>query len=116
MKGRRCSRVVLVVLLAGIGLFAVGAAVAADKQTLTGEVSDSTCTTQHMRPGAADCTRFCVAHGGKYMLIVGDKFYSLNTSDKALLAKLNKQAGQRATVTGEVNGVGVDVASVEAAK
>lgn len=111
-----CIRFLLVALLAGIGLFAVRGAVAGDKQTLTGEVSDSTCATQHMRPGPADCTRFCVAHGGKYMLIVGDKLYSMNTDDKALLSKFDKEAGQRVTVTGEVNGVGVNVASVEAAK
>jgi hypothetical protein len=112
----RCLRIALVAVFAGFGLWAVSGAEAGDKQTLTGELSDSTCSTQHMRPGPAECTRFCVAHGGKYMLIVGDKFYSLNTSDKALLSTLDKQAGQRVTVTGEVNGVGVDVATVVAAK
>jgi hypothetical protein len=53
-----------------------------------------------------------VGHGSKYLLVVGDKLYSLNTSDNALLAVLDQQAGKKATVTGTVNGVGVEVSSV----
>lgn len=97
-------------------LFASGFVSAADKQTLTGTVSDSMCNTQHMGGTPAECTRNCVGHGAKYTLIVGDKIYALNTTDKALLAVLDKEAGNNVTVTGSVNGVGVEVSSVVPAK
>jgi hypothetical protein len=97
-------------------VFASGPAKAADQQTLTGVVSDSMCGAQHMEADAAKCTRTCVGNGAKYLLVVGEKAYSLNTSDKALLGVLNEQAGKNVTVTGTVNGVAVDVSSVVPAK
>jgi hypothetical protein len=86
------------------------------KQTLTGEVSDAMCGRKHMEDPAADCTRTCVQHGSKYSLVVGDKIYILETSDKAALALLDTQAGKKATVTGSVNGDSIEVSSVVAAK
>ncbi|MGA2744189.1 MAG: hypothetical protein ABSE44_05775 [Candidatus Sulfotelmatobacter sp.] len=94
------------------------AALAAGKQTLTGEVGDAMCGSKHM-PGegtAAECTRSCVAHGSKYALVVGDKIYTLNASDKAVLALLDQQAGKKATVTGTVTGTDIDVTQAVAAK
>ena len=112
-----CKRATYILASAILGILVyAGSAVAADKQTLTGEVSDAMCGAQHMQGTAAECTRACVGHGSKYLLVVGDKLYSLNTSDKALLAVLNQQAGNKVTVTGVVNGVGVDVSSVVPAK
>lgn len=104
-------------LAAAFGILTLlGAAAAADKQTLTGEVSDSMCGTQHSMGPAVECTRACAKRGSKYLLVVGDKLYSLNTDDKTLLAVLDQQAGKKATVTGTVNGVGVAVSSVVPAK
>jgi hypothetical protein len=112
-----CRRATFILVLAIFAvLFPSGLAAAADKQTLTGVVSDAMCGTQHMQGTPADCTRACVGHGAKYTLVVGDKIYSLNTTDKALLAVLSQQAGKNATVSGTVNGVGVEVSSVAPAK
>jgi hypothetical protein len=86
------------------------------KQTLTGEVSDAMCGRKHMEDPAADCTRACVQHGSKYSLVVGEKIYILETSDKAALALLDQQAGKKATVTGAVNGDSIELSSVIAAK
>jgi hypothetical protein len=55
-----------------------------------------------------------VAHGSKFALVIGDKIYSLDTADKAVLATLDKQAGKTATVTGTVNGDTIEVSSVAA--
>ncbi len=111
------NRAILHLTLAALLLlFVSGFGAASEKQTLTGTVSDSMCNTQHMGGTPADCTRNCVGHGAKYTLIVGDKVYALNTTDKSLLAVLDNQAGKNVTVTGSVNGVGVDVSSVVAAK
>jgi hypothetical protein len=89
-------------------------ALAAKKQTFTGEVGDAMCGKQHMEGTPTECTRSCVSKGSKYALVVGDKVYILNTTDKAALATLDQQAGKTATVTGTLNSDTIDVSSVSA--
>jgi hypothetical protein len=87
-----------------------------EKQTLTGVVSDSMCGAKHMMEGsAADCTHACVGKGSKYALVVGDKVYTLDSSDQKILDELNKLAGEKAKVTGTVTGESVEVNSVSGA-
>jgi hypothetical protein len=114
MKANRIAAAVLgMQMLTGLG--AIPAMAAGKSQTLTGEVSDAMCGAKHEMPGkAADCTRACVKHGSKYALVVGDKVYTLETSDKAALGKLNDLAGAKAKVTGEVDGATITVKSVAA--
>jgi hypothetical protein len=96
-----------------VGLAAVPALAAGKSETLTGEVSDAMCGAKHeMKGKAAECTRVCMQHGSKYALVVGDKVYTLETSDKAALDKLNDLAGAKAKVTGEVDGTTIAVKSV----
>ena len=83
-------------------------------QLLTGEVSDAMCGAKHEMPGkASDCTRSCVKHGSKYALVVGDKVYTLETTDPAALDLLDKLAGTRARVTGDVDGTTITVKKVQ---
>ena len=90
---------------------------AAKAQTYTGLVSDAMCGKKHMMEGdPAACLRACVQKGSKYALVVGDKVYTLDTDDKAVLASLDKLANQKATVNGEANGDEIAVKSVSAAK
>ena len=123
MKLNRIAAAVLgTQMLAGLvlaGLTTVVAAVpalaAGKSQTLTGEVTDAMCGAKHEMPGdAANCTRGCVKHGSKYALVVGDKVYTLETSDKAALDKLNDLAGAKAKITGEIDGTTINVKSVAA--
>ena len=86
----------------------------AGKQTFTGEVGDAMCGRKHMEGTAAECTRTCVGQGSKYALVVGDKIYVLDTTDKTALATLNQQAGKNASVTGTLNGDTIEVSSVVA--
>jgi hypothetical protein len=80
------------------------------QQTLTGIVGDAMCGAKHMMPGdAASCTRACIKQGSKYVLVVGDKVYTLSGHSE----ELDKLAGQQATVTGKVNGEDVEVSSVK---
>jgi hypothetical protein len=116
MKGGRQRLILIAVLGIAVHLFVAGPAAAAGKQTLTGEVGDAMCGKKHMEGTAADCTRTCVSHGSKYALVVGDKIYTLESSDKAVLSVLDQQAGKNATVTGTVNGASVEVSSAVAAK
>jgi hypothetical protein len=111
------QRSILIVALVGAAIVCVrDAAMAAGRQTLTGEVGDAMCGTKHMEGTPAECTRTCVSHGSKYALVVGDKIYALNTSDKTVLALLDQQAGKKATVTGTINGTEIDVSKAVAAK
>ena len=98
-------------------VLAFSSAFAADKaDTFTGQVSDAMCGAKHAMGGSdADCTRACVKKGSNYALVVGDKVYTLNTTDKAALDQLNKLAGENAKVTGTVKGDSVDVKSVSGA-
>jgi len=115
MKVNRIATAVLGMQML-VGLAAVPALAAGKSQTLTGEVSDAMCGAKHEEmPGKpAECTRVCVKHGANYALVVGDKVYILETSDKAALDKLNDLAGAKAKVTGEVDGTTIAVKSVSA--
>jgi len=89
---------------------------AAGGKTFTGTVSDAMCGAKHAMAGDdAGCTRECVAKGSKYALVVGDKVYTLDTSDKTALATLDKQAGAKVTVTGTEKDNMITVSSVKAA-
>src|ERR1700735_5463762 len=103
-RGSRWFQAVTAIIFSAT-LFASLFAFAAGKQTFTGEVGDAMCGRQHMEGTPAECTRTCVGKGSKFALVVGgDKIYILDTTDKAALATLDKQAGKNATVTGVLNG------------
>ncbi len=98
-------------------LLATAALAGGKAQSFTGTVSDAMCGAHHMMSGSeADCTRACVGKGSKYALVVGDKLYFLNTSDKATLASIDKLAGAQAKVSGTLDGETIQVASVAPAK
>lgn len=106
----------LLTLVLAAGL-TVSSAFAAKAQTFTGTVSDSMCGAKHAMPGNdAACTRACVSKGSKYALVVGDKVYTLDTSDKKALDTLDKQAGAKVTVTGIEKDNTIAVNSVKAAQ
>src|SRR5260370_32548205 len=99
MKFKRIAAAVLGMQML-LALAVVQALAAGKSQTLTGEVRDAMCGVKHEMPSKADCTRACMKHGSKYALVVGDRVYTLETSDKAALDKLNDLAGAKAKVTG----------------
>ena len=107
----RNAGILLLSLLIVVSL-AISSAFASGK-AYTGTVSDAMCGAKHMGP-AAECTRGCVSKGSKYALVVGDKVYTLETSDKAALATLDKQAGAKVTVTGTEKDNTITVSSVKA--
>lgn len=102
------------ILIFAVTVFSTSYALAASKQKFTGEVGDALCGRQHMEGTPAECTRACVSKGSKYALIVGEKVYTLNTTDKTALAALDQQAGKNATVTGTLDGDTIEVSSVAA--
>jgi hypothetical protein len=105
-----------VVLCAGLAV--VPGVAAGDTQTFTGKVSDAMCGAKHTEGGIAPaaCVRVCVQKGAKYALVVGDKVYTLDTSDQAALDKLNGLVWEQAKVKGTVTGDTISVKSVTAAR
>ncbi len=83
-------------MVLGALILASAAFAGAKAQSFTGTVSDAMCGAHHMMSGSeADCTRACVGKGAKYALVVGDKVYVLDSSDKAALASLDKTGRHR---------------------
>ena len=112
--GILCASVLLV------SLISVTPALGADKkggqQTFTGVVSDSMCGAKHMMPGdPVACAHACLKQGSKYALVVGDKVYTLETSDTSATDQLDKLIGQKAKVSGTPEGDTIKVSSVSGA-
>jgi hypothetical protein len=118
MSRLRMLQVWIATAVVCMGLAVVSSMAAGSTQTFTGKVSDAMCGAKHMEAGIApaDCVRACVQKGAKYALVVGDKVYTLSTSDQASVDELNKLAWEQAKVTGTANGDTISVKSVAAAK
>lgn len=79
----------------------------------TGTVSDSHCGAKHAvaSDAAAGCVASCVKGGAKYVLVSDGKVYEVDAQDKFAAF-----AGKSVKVTGEMKGMAITVASVEAAQ
>jgi hypothetical protein len=117
MSRLRMLHVWMATVVLSTGLAVVPGMAAGSAQTFTGKVSDAMCGAKHSEGvDPATCVRACVQKGTKYALVVGDKVYTLDTSDQATLDKLNTLAWERANVTGTADGNTISVKSVTAAK
>jgi hypothetical protein len=117
MSRLRILQVWVATVVLSTGLAVVPGMAAGSTQTFTGKVSDAMCGAKHTEAGIApaDCVRACVQKGAKYALVVGDKVYTLSTSDQAALDTLNKLAWEQAKVTGTATGDTIAVKSVTSA-
>jgi hypothetical protein len=117
MPRLRLLQVWIATAMLSVGLAGLPASAAGSTETFTGKVSDAMCGAKHKEGIApAACVRACVKNGAKYALVVGDKVYTLDTSDQATMVKLNQLAWEEANVTGTANGDTILVKSVTAAK
>jgi hypothetical protein len=78
-------------------------------QSWTGTISDSMCGPSHGSTPAKACTTGCVKKGAKYVVVVGDKVYSIANQDAPGLAKY---AGDSVKVTGTIDGDTITVAKI----
>jgi hypothetical protein len=78
----------------------------------TGTISDSMCGASHGSTPAKQCTTGCVKKGAKYVIVVGDKVYSIANQDEPGLAKY---AGESVKVTGKMDGDTITVAKISKA-
>ena len=118
MSRLRMLQVWIATVVLSTGLAVVPSVAAGSTQTFTGKVSDAMCGAKHSEGNIApaDCVRACVQKGANYALVVGEKVYTLKTSDQAALDELNKLAWEQAKVTGTASGDAISVKSVAAAK
>lgn len=116
---RRCRRSWLV---ASTLMALCSPAIFAAQQTLTGQISDSMCKSNHamMQKGVTkmsdkDCTAACVKAGQKYVLLSQGKVYRIANQNAPGLAA---NAGGTVKVTGEIasDGSSIAIAKVESAK
>ena len=100
------SAVIACAMFASIGSVAAMAA----PQTFKGTISDSMCKRKHMMPGKSDatCIEECVKAGSSYVLLVGDKAYTLSAQKGAL----TPFAGKNVVIQGELKGDTIQVSSV----
>jgi len=89
---------------------AVNRPAAASPQSFEGVISDTMCGKKHMVDAKTDaeCTSMCVKAKSPYALVVGDKVYTLSGAQ----GELEKLAGHRVRVVGDVNGKTIAVNSV----
>lgn len=83
----------------------------AASQTFTGVISDSMCKKKHMMPGKTDaqCVEECVKAGASYVLVSGDKVYTLSAK-KGLIAPF---AGKKVQVQGNLQGASITVTAIK---
>jgi hypothetical protein len=82
--------------------------------SFSGMITDSHCGARHMRnthQNSAECARACFRHGASYVLVDGDRRYTLVGGE----ADLSKLAGERANVVGTLQGNAILVNSASAA-
>ena len=91
-----------------LAVVACAVAFAAD-QTWIGQISDSMCGASHGSTPAKQCTTGCIKKGAKYVVVVGDKVYSIANQDAPGLAKY---AGDNVKVTGKMDGDTITVAKI----
>lgn len=78
----------------------------------TGTISDSMCGASHGSTPAKQCTTGCVKKGAKYVIVVGDKVYSISNQDNPGLAKY---AGENVKVTGKMEGETITISKISKA-
>jgi F0F1-type ATP synthase membrane subunit c/vacuolar-type H+-ATPase subunit K len=80
-------------------------------EVFEGIVTDSKCGAKHSTKvgmSAADCTRACVHGGERFALVAGETIYFLEGEAQAV----KHVAGERARISGTLNGDTISVASV----
>ena len=89
----------------------------AANMTMNGTISDSACGASHAKMTAGkkmsdrDCALACVKNGAKYVFVADGKVYNIANQN---FAALQQHAGERVSLTGDVNGETVTVSKVAA--
>ena len=99
-----------IALVALSGLYSFAA-----NRSFTGILTDDMCASKHtMIPGKpdSDCVRACVKAGSKQALLVGAQVYKLSGKSE----DVDKLAGQKVKIVGELAGDSIRVVRIESAR
>jgi len=79
-------------------------------QSFTGVISDSMCKKTHMMPGKTDaqCIEECVKAGASYVLVSGDKVYTLNAKSSLI----SPYAGKKVQIQGDLKNNTITVTTI----
>jgi hypothetical protein len=83
--------------------------------TFIGQISDSSCGASHSNATGQhgksdrDCTLACIKGGSKYVFVSGGSVYQI---DNQSFADLEKQAGQKVEMTGDMKGDTITVSKL----
>jgi hypothetical protein len=88
------------------------------EQTWIGEITDSACKFEHVPVAegepvlpSPECVKVCLRGGSKYVLLVDDKLFDIENQKHPDLEKL---AGRKVKLTGELKGNSITVSKAEA--
>jgi len=87
----------------------------AGNRSFTGILTDDMCTSKHtMMPGKrdSDCVRACVKAGSKHALLVGGQVYKVSGKSE----EVDKLAGQKVKIVGDLAGNSIRVVTIESAR
>ena len=104
-------------LFIGAAAFGSTATGFAAPQTWTGDISDATCGRSHLKMSQGlfnnhECTLAC-AEKGKFVFVTDDKIFEIANQDFAALKEL---AGEKVTLTGDLDKDAITVTKLEKAQ
>jgi hypothetical protein len=78
--------------------------------TFSGIITDARCGPRHTngQKSASESARICVDNGSRYTIVDGNKKYELSGK----LRRIGQYAGQRVTLTGNLDGQTIEVSSI----
>ena len=97
--------------------FGIAAATCCFAGTWEGQISDSACGASHNKMLSShadlktdrDCTLACIKGGSKYVFVTEGKVYKI---DNQTFADLEKQAGEKVKLTGDLKGDTITVSKI----
>jgi hypothetical protein len=104
------NKAILAIALVSFAFLPAGRTAFAATQTIDGVVSDSMCGKAHMMPGKTDakCVEECIKEGSSYVLVAGNKIYTLSGKPQTIAPF----AGKHVQVTGDLSKNILTVASI----
>ena len=103
-------------MMAAAILFVATPMVSAQEKTWDGVISDARCNGKHSKAEHGSqsdsdntCVTKCVAGGGKYVFVAGDKTYQIANQN---FADLKPHGGHKVALTGEMKGDTITVSKI----
>jgi hypothetical protein len=104
------KKLLLLLTALAVLFFIIGSAIAAEKTTVNGYVSDSMCGAKGANASHAACMKKCLGKGAKAVIVTDKDQQVLNVDNPDVL---QGHEGHHVAATGEVNGDSIHIDSVK---